>query len=320
MFGRNVASYKFALAQSLLDIKAAPGDLVTLEDLAKPFSSHICRHLKSADKQGTSAQSRFLDACRAANAGEIEQDELAETTVRLGFNNVIDAFHVVGGDDVPHRFFLDERKQSSGLKVCDAFGFLTESDQSILLPEEVEARWRLVESAWETKISRGLLTVGHDAADSSLFMVDREKRRRPVTGAREALSGYQKGHCFYCFDSLGGDATAPEVDHFFPHRLISTPIGARVDQVWNLVLACSKCNRGTGGKFDRLPSTRLLSRLHTRNEYLISSHHPLRETLLSQTGNSEPDRESFLQSMHDAATEHLVHNDWEAVEQLAPLF
>jgi hypothetical protein len=33
LFGRNVASYKFALAASLLELKPASGDLVRLEDL-----------------------------------------------------------------------------------------------------------------------------------------------------------------------------------------------------------------------------------------------------------------------------------------------
>ena len=34
LFGRNVASYKFALAASLLELKPASGDLVRLEELA----------------------------------------------------------------------------------------------------------------------------------------------------------------------------------------------------------------------------------------------------------------------------------------------
>ncbi|WP_188032876.1 hypothetical protein [Psychrobacter sp. ANT_WB68] len=51
-----------------------------------------------------------------------------------------------------------------------------------------------------------------------------------------------------------------------------------------MVLACSDCNRGTNGKFAKLLDIKLLERLHTRNEYLIGSHHPLRETLMLQTG------------------------------------
>lgn len=51
LFGRNVASYKFALGKTLLDLRAAPGDLVKLEDLALPFARNICEHLHKAPKQ-----------------------------------------------------------------------------------------------------------------------------------------------------------------------------------------------------------------------------------------------------------------------------
>lgn len=55
--------------------------------------AHLCEHLKVADKQGSSAQSRFLDAYRAFYRGEATQEQLIEQTARLGFADVIDAFH-----------------------------------------------------------------------------------------------------------------------------------------------------------------------------------------------------------------------------------
>ena len=39
LFGRNVASYKFALAKSLIEIGGREHELIKLEDLAEPFSS-----------------------------------------------------------------------------------------------------------------------------------------------------------------------------------------------------------------------------------------------------------------------------------------
>ncbi|MEG2750163.1 MAG: HNH endonuclease, partial [Acinetobacter sp.] len=50
------------------------------------------------------------------------------------------------------------------------------------------------------------------------------------------------------------------------------------------------------------PSVSLLERLHKRNEYLITSHHPLRETLISQTGFTELSRRNFLQDVYNCAT------------------
>ena len=42
LFGNNVASYKFALAKSLLEIAPTGKTEITLQDLADPFSRHIC--------------------------------------------------------------------------------------------------------------------------------------------------------------------------------------------------------------------------------------------------------------------------------------
>ena len=101
LFGRNVASYKFALAKSLLEIAPTGKTIITLEELAEPFSRHICEHIANAPKQATSQNSRFLQACKDYNAGKIAYQKLIDTTVSLGFNNVIDAFHVVNSGAIP---------------------------------------------------------------------------------------------------------------------------------------------------------------------------------------------------------------------------
>src|SRR4051794_4151753 len=85
LFGKNVASYKFALAQSLIELSAKEQSFIPLNELAEPFSRHITEHLRQAPKQATSSSSRFLDACQKANAGEISTDELIATTAKLGF-------------------------------------------------------------------------------------------------------------------------------------------------------------------------------------------------------------------------------------------
>jgi len=147
LFGRNVASYKFALAKSLFDIGGTGVEVVTLEDLATPFSRHLCEHLKEAPRQATSPSTSFLDTCRNFNEGSIDENQLRSATVALGFNNVIDAFHVVGPGEIPMRFFLDERKDSTkGIRLTDELLTLAEKHGQQGLAE-VEARWRLVETA-----------------------------------------------------------------------------------------------------------------------------------------------------------------------------
>ena len=66
----------------------------------------------------------------------------------------------------------------------------------------------------------------------------------------------------------------------------------------NLVLACNHCN-GTSEKWDNLPHSDYVKRLMTRNEYYIQSHHPLRETLILQTGKSTQERYDFVTSIYD---------------------
>ncbi len=62
------------------------------------------------------------------------------------------------------------------------------------------------------------------------------------------------------------------------------------------------------------PTLRLLARLNRRNEYLISSHHPLRETLMQQTGLTIEQRASFLSKFHARAWASLIHL-WEPDEK-----
>jgi hypothetical protein len=137
LFGRNVASYKFALGKALIDVAGSGSDLVSLDDLALPFAKNICGHLKNSDKQATSASSRFLDQCRAFNRGESSEDQLRDQTRKRGFQNVIDAFHVVNRDNVPVRFFEDERKTNQGLRITDELRFLAGGDSSSDLSQEI---------------------------------------------------------------------------------------------------------------------------------------------------------------------------------------
>ncbi len=64
------------------------------------------------------------------------------------------------------------------------------------------------------------------------------------------------------FTVSGDDTNTCDVDHFFPHTLQPLFPDINLDGVWNLVLVCSACNRGEGGKFARVPATKYLTRLH----------------------------------------------------------
>ena len=102
-----------------------------------------------------------------------------------------------------------------------------------------------------------------------------------------------------------------DIDHFFPHVLLrKKQTSVNLDGVFNLVLTCTNCNRGHGGKFHLVPKLKYLERLNVRNNFLIHSHHPLRDTLINQTGDTDSQRAEFLQARYKEAKSSLVH-DWQ---------
>lgn len=307
LFGRNTSTYKFALARSLEDIAREGRSSATLEELAKPFSRHMCEHLAVAPKQATGRPGKFIDACAGFNAGTVGERELVDAAVSNGFAYVLDAYHNVNGAELPVRFFeASGRGRGRAVTITDDLFRLLEAAPSVGL--EAEARWGLVEHAWEVGMSPALVSIAYDGDTGMFRTAEKGVRRRSLASARHALNGYQKGQCFYCYAKIELEgAKACDVDHFFPHVLAPALQGVNIDGVWNLVLACPECNRGEGGKFARVPAIEYLERLSKRNEFLISSHHPLRETIIAQTGATEDDRCSFLSRVDREAVNVLIH-------------
>ena len=185
-------------------------------------------------------------------------------------------------------------------------GYLKEIDNFKNLPSEVEARWNLWETAISLNLNPNLLEISTDFDSNQLFIFS-ENRRQNITSSKNALNGYQKSKCFYCAKPISiesGNENSCDVDHFFPHILKDYGF-FEVDQIWNLVLACKVCNRGTGGKFEKIPDIKYLYALNKRNNHYIESHLPLRETLINQTGKGEDERKNFLQQMFDNSINHI---------------
>ena len=169
LLGRNVASYKFALAKSLLEIDPSSTE-IEIEKIALPFAKNICEHLKNNEKQVTSKSSKFLEACKKFNNSEISEDELKQTTVKLGFVNVIDAFHVVAREETP-RFFIDNRGSNKSIILTDNFYKLKENDIYGNLKNEAESRWNLWETAISLNVNPSLLEIINDNEKNYLSWV-----------------------------------------------------------------------------------------------------------------------------------------------------
>ena len=311
LFGDNTATYKFSLGKSLLELATRQDDLISLEELAEPFSANLVDHLAHSPKQITrSSNGKFLDACNQYQQREISKDQLISSTVKLGFVNVIDAFHKVNGEDIEKRFYIDERKTNKGIRLTDELHKLVIDRDGIDLSPEIESRWRLVETAWDLKLSSSIIAVGLDPKLETLI-VNQNNQRKDVTSSRNALNGYQRGKCFFCYDYISirqNDPNVAHVDHFFPYVLKRSGITSEtINGIWNLVLACPTCN-GAGEKGAKVPNINLVERLNRRNEYLIDSNHPLKETIILQTGKTKEIRSKFIDRVFAKAQTTLIHH------------
>ncbi|MCG5537849.1 HNH endonuclease [Halorhodospira sp. 9622] len=321
LHGRNVATYKFALGRALLELAAEGRGFVTLEELAVPYQRHMVRHVREVPRQMTSRSSRYVAACFHYVEGRINETELQSATLIHGFNHVIDAFHNV---ETPHadptQFYIDERKgkRSGGIRLTDEILQLANSEVTSEITQEVETRWQLVERAWETRYGSGQpLLMAYEEPSESLIPALLGKRTPFRASVRPSLNGYQRGHCFYCYcpiSYLPEGLDGSHVDHFVPFASAARGLHDQpIDGVWNLVLACKDCNQK---KHDSLPARSYMQQLATRNEWLIESNHPLKETVIKATGPTQKHRAKFLQRVYARAAE-VTRGPWKA-EQRAP--
>ena len=98
--------------------------------------------------------------------------------------------------------------------------------------------------------------------------------------------------------------------------MIHSNNGANINGVWNLVLADSSINRQKSAK---VPEKRFLIRLYNRNEFYISSKHPLAETIINQTGSSKDNRKRFLEKHYNLAIENSIQT-WKPNTELIGTF
>ena len=296
LFGKNTASYKFSLAKGILDLAKKGKSIISYKELAQAYAPHLLEHYKTGLNQDTrGTDSALARTYKDYVKGDVSYDELISFTATKGFNNVVPRFHNVGGG-LPFEFY--EYDESAKQLVLSDRLYELQSDSGFLLETEVEARWNLVETAWNVGIPSNLLEIKIDDGGKELY-VEGVNYRKSVTAARDALSGYQKGKCFYSNRSI--DISNIDVDHFFPVSKQSLHGGDNLNGVWNLVLAELSINRS---KSDKRADEYYLTKLYERNEFYIASRHPLGETIAKQTGATSELRLQFLKEQNKVAMQY----------------
>lgn len=313
LFGRNVATYKFALGKTLLELGGNNKSFVSLEALSPIYAKYMLEHVQNGKRQVTSTSSKFINALELYNEKKLTWEQLLLVTEKVGFKNVIDAFHNIPNGNLDELFFEKSiQGRTLGITLTDNAYLLNESNQKNNMLNEIEGRWNLVENAWTEK--NPYLEVKYDGNLEQLFFLKsttpegylNSHERINLTAVRKPLNGYQKGKCFYCFKSIAiesGNLNTCDVDHFIPLSIqYSSTQDLDLNGIWNLVLACQDCNRGeNNGKFARVPHDTLLERLFERNEYFIGSNHPLKETIIMKTGINSIFRAEFLRIIYNYA-------------------
>ncbi|WP_026562043.1 HNH endonuclease domain-containing protein [Bacillus sp. J37] len=95
-----------------------------------------------------------------------------------------------------------------------------------------------------------------------LGKVESIAKRSTLKPFEKILLTYFQAECFYCGKKLSESKRETHVDHFIPWSFVQS------DQIWNLVLACNKCN---SSKSDKLPTRSYLELIIDRNQTLSDS-------------------------------------------------
>jgi len=325
LFGKNTATYKFALCEALLKQQARSEQPYV--DLLPHFVDALCRHVKIYPKQETRSEPRSLiSACIKFNEGALGKSELLKEGAKVMPRYVFNAFHNIGGGslDAHHSLFSDNRKLKR-LDITDTLLKIIDNDdmkEAMLL--ENESRWRVVEEAWRLGFNPALLAFDENA--SFVLNSDRRAALRPVF---PTLLPYQKGLCFYCrrgikLSAVHHDENFGDVDHCIPRSVLQKIYRAGIDTranlngIWNLVIACQRCNRGEGGKFDQIPALQYYEQLCVRNQRFALEHaHSLRYAIFWSLNASSVDE--IIEKMQEIWNLVPRTDRWRPKEMASPM-
>ena len=315
LIGANSRTYKFALGSTLLELARRGQDEVSFAALAAPYAMQLVQRAQrypQGPTSSTSGPSDFLTVLSQESAVSQRNQAPTERLVDAAVNSmpqmVMQKFHNLRGmGEVPHRFYEIHGRGSARRVILTSDVHSVATHEAALRPE-LNARWSIVEACFDAEIGRQLVSSGIAvSADGCELLAP--ARRVTVTGAREALTGFQHGRCFYCHESLAEGFANTHVDHVYPFSLMKSGIwtGPDLNGVWNLVVACAPCNLA---KSARLPQPDEVTRLLERNDAIVGSPHPLRRALqLSMRSSGTPlatspeSRRAFVRNVDLLATD-----------------
>ena len=285
LYGLNAATYKPALAKTILTLASEGNSSISWEDLADQFLKAYEERLGSSlmPQQGTPGRITKLEKTVAQlNTGKLSRSDAISIIANEGFNDVVPRFHTIGRDTRFAENYFYEADFGKSLRLKDSLMNLATTELDELL-QEVDARWSLLEGAFEINHSEIDLKLANDIRETYLSS---GYERTTLTNNIPFLAGYQGNVCFYCAEEL----TEIDVDHVLPRQIIQH------DEIWNLVLAHRHCNQL---KSDYLVGPHFIEKLIRRNENIMGSNHPWKGKIQSSLGNTPAQRASCLKGHYD---------------------
>ena len=301
LYGRNTATYKLALGACLVRFAQADQTTITMPDLAETFFDVYAERLKDGGKPQLlhpHRQTVMENIVTLYTLGKLNRELAIQRVEQEAFHDVVPRFHTIHNASIAPPFYEQTPK---GLVLTDGlFKVFTGADNEKLL-DELYARWSLLEGAFQKRRENSTL-----ANDIRLIYLEKGYTRTSLSPVIPVIQGYQDGRCFYCGELLSD--TGIDVDHVIPRQVIYH------DELWNLVLAHSFCNNQ---KSDMLPERTYIEKLIDRNERLIASMHPIKETMILTLGTTpELRRKTTLKIYNDALI--VVPVTWEGTRGYNP--
>jgi hypothetical protein len=213
LFGLNAATYKMALAKSLLDFTKEGKTTVSWDELSKSFLHQYQIRLKQKPmpQQGIPTRVSVMERIiKSLENGTLSKTQALDKVGTIGLEYVIPCFQTIGlNRNIVHDYFygFDFGKK---LVLKDSILSFTK-DQITELEEELFARWSLLEGAFA--INHSSYSLANDIRDT--YIINGYDRIN-LTGNVPFLLGYQGNTCFYCGETM----QSSNIRTYFPTYIV----------------------------------------------------------------------------------------------------
>jgi hypothetical protein len=281
LYGKNQSTYKIALGRLLLHYASANNDRIDMDIVASDFFDQYFDRCKLGKPQ-LAWKGRFTDVeqkIHEINFGKKKKEDSLEFIREKPLKNMVfKHFNVLNRSPIKEPFFTLSDNARYLVLHPNLLSLADNKEQPLILHGELSSRWDLLEHSFEQTNNIESLDV-----DEYLKHILTKVKRSNLTNLIPTLNGYQQNRCFYC----GEELYDTHVDHVIPRQALMH------DEIWNLVLAHGFCNLD---KQDDLPPPHFINNLIARNEFLIESAHPIKDTLIQQLGKTPAQRKLKIQN------------------------